>query len=281
MALFSRRTKLVGDPEGFQTESLDRATRVALWNAMVRTWNEDAGNVWDETPEYFPLRTMWAEFLSEPLDDFPEGDKIWHVKERVKHAMFEGEWFASFDAVEVFAPTLDDARPGFEADINAVLERYMVSYRLMGGVIVPLDPEAAIAVARALDDADVAPFESARKHLSAALQKLSDRANPDFRGSVHDSVSAVEALVRTFTGAKTLGAGLSQLSSAGIESHPAFLAAWKAFYGWASDAGGVRHGAPTFEEPSREVAQLMLVSSSAYVSYLVETARKVGPQPSS
>jgi len=71
----------------------------------------------------------------------------------------------------------------------------------------------------------------------------------------------------------TLGDCLNKIKSKRhIKLHPALIEAFKKFYGYTSDAEGIRH--PLLEEPalSYEDAKFMLVSCSAFVNYVITKA---------
>jgi hypothetical protein len=78
-----------------------------------------------------------------------------------------------------------------------------------------------------------------RLHLEAVLRMLSDRAKPDYRNSIKESISAVEAACRLATGDKsaTLGKALKQIP----HLHPALEKGFLAIYGYTSDHSGIRH----------------------------------------
>jgi len=89
-------------------------------------------------------------------------------------------------------------------------------------------------------------------------------------------ISAVEALCRSITPAKTLGDALKTLDGAGLKVHPALRDSWLKVYGWSSDADGIRHGSAIAPVADQALAKYVLVASSAFVSYLTETSRKAG-----
>ena len=99
---------------------------------------------------------------------------------------------------------------------------------------------------------------------------LADRKAPDYRNSIKESISAVEALCNIITGnsSATLGKALSEIEKK-HNLHPALKNAFSSLYGWTCDAGGIRHA---LEENNTivefEDAKFMLVSCSAFINYL-------------
>jgi hypothetical protein len=188
------------------------------------------------------------------------------------------------DLLEAFAKQWNlhlAAHPGSEplnllflTGLNNLFERELVGYRLIGLEITPVDSSAeAEAVTGALSDAD--PISGARHALERAVKLLTDRATPDYPNSIKESISAVEAVVKRLTGEGTFGDGLKKLEDAGLKVHPALKGAWSKMYGWASDEPGVRHGSTDAADVDQALAKYILVSCSAFVSYLVEEGRKL------
>src|SRR5699024_3571691 len=109
-------------------------------------------------------------------------------------------------------------------------------------------------------------FAGAQHHLDQAISLLSDRHAADYASSIKESISAVEAVVRTFSTGKTLGDGLNKLETAGLTIHPALKGAWQKMYGWTSDEPGVRHGGKDAADMDQSLAKYMLVACSAFRS---------------
>jgi hypothetical protein len=75
----------------------------------------------------------------------------------------------------------------------------------------------------------------------------------------------------------TLGAALKRLKNRGIELPSAMEKSWGSMYGYTSDQGGIRHSlTDDGVEVSAAEAQYMLVSCSAFVSYLIQLANNAG-----
>jgi hypothetical protein len=116
-------------------------------------------------------------------------------------------------------------------------------------------------------------------HLQQSLSFLSDRKNPDYRNSIKEAISAVEALCKRITNDPnaTLGKALGKLDDeTQIKTHKALTKAFENLYGYTSDADGIRHA--LLDEPTIdfEDAKFMLVSCSNFVNYLTVKASKAG-----
>lgn len=59
-----------------------------------------------------------------------------------------------------------------------------------------------------------------------------------------------------------------------VTIHPALEGAWSKMYGWTSDAEGIRHAAVEAAEADQAIAKYMLITCSAFVTYLIESGRK-------
>lgn len=98
-----------------------------------------------------------------------------------------------------------------------------------------------------------------------------DRDQPDYRNSIKESISAIEALCKKISGNEkgTLGDCLKVIEDRG-HIHPAMKRAFLQLYGYTSDQGGIRHAlADGNEAPTLEEARYMLVICCAFSNYLI------------
>ncbi|MBI5164037.1 MAG: hypothetical protein HY985_09055 [Magnetospirillum sp.] len=107
-------------------------------------------------------------------------------------------------------------------------------------------------------------------HLATALGLLSDRKNPDYRNSIKESISAVEASCCHITSDKkaSLGQALKKLEGEGVAIHEALKGAFEKLYGYTSNANGIRHALLAEPTLDFEDAKFMLVVCSAFVNLL-------------
>lgn len=152
-----------------------------------------------------------------------------------------------------------------------MLERENSGYRLVAGRVVPITSEVEIEEVR--EAVAVGGQLSHQRHLATALDLLRDRDAPDYRNSIKESVSAVEAACQTVTGnAKaTLADALKWLALKQPDMlHPALREGLNRLYGYTSDAKGIRHALTEGQsEPSFAEAKFMLVACSAFVNLLL------------
>lgn len=144
--------------------------------------------------------------------------------------------------------------------LNSTFKRLDYAYRVVYDQIVEItDQEEIMAIEEAIRQTSTVKI-----HLENALKHLSSRPKPDYRNSIKESISAVEALCREITGETTLGPALKALEKKGVRI-PRFLRAGiEKLYIYTNDSKtGIRHAlmdeaeVPTFDE-----AKFMLVTCS-------------------
>ena len=183
-----------------------------------------------------------------------------------------------YDFIEYVSTVYPDQETNgkFQRYCNSTLEREVSAYRFAGGKVVEMTSREEIQEVEAvlaLSD----PFAPVSTHLRRALELFADRKSPDYRNSIKESISAVEAVSKLL--AEDSKADLTQslrLIKAKAGLHPALEKAFIQMYGYTSDADGIRHA--LMEEPSVcfEDAKFMLVACSAFINYLRAKAQKAG-----
>jgi hypothetical protein len=91
---------------------------------------------------------------------------------------------------------------------NVKSERDNSGYRFVGTEMVEVTDQTEIT---SIEEALAGP-KAVRIHFERAVALLSDRRSPDFRNSIKDSISAVEAICRLITNnhSDTLGAAVKK-----------------------------------------------------------------------
>jgi hypothetical protein len=247
--------------------------RIALWNVIDRMYLRDARE--QQVSLYVPQRAeaFWTGFFGNRLDTMPHW---WSdVIAALRDVVLDAEWFYVYNLLEFMTTIPISMNDIFTKACNAELERHMAAYRFVGTQIVEMTSELEIA---AIEDGLKAArgVGGADTHLTTALRYLSDRESPDYRNSIKESISAVEAVVNAINGSRgTLGDALNKLD-AKIDTHKALRDAFSKLYGYTSDAKGIRHA--LLEEPNldQEDAKFMLVACAGFVNYLVSKAAASG-----
>ncbi|MDO9054000.1 MAG: hypothetical protein Q7U37_08755 [Gallionella sp.] len=276
MARFSQRHGYSPLEQAFQRESIDEALRTKLWNVLkVTIWDkyDHRDYRFQETNQRIDMmmKRLWFNFFNKDLDALPE----FHSRHRyegaydqLKKHFLTCEWFAVYDFIEEISldqsNLLDDKSRDW---VNNVLEEQNAAYRFVGKEIAEITDKQEIA---AIEDGLEHPEKPVRIHLEAALRMLSDKQAPDYRNSIKESISAVEAACRLVSGNKsaTLGDALKKIQNL----HPVLSKAFNQLYGYTSDASGVRHSLVDDANISYADAKFMLVVCAAFVSYLKVSA---------
>jgi len=275
---FSRRYSYIPPRSVIQLESMDSALRVDLWNIihpMFFAAYHDS-RVIDTGPSYKLFVAIQTAFFRFPIDEMPEWIDM--MIPPIKELVLRGIWYYVFDFLDFLAANavFEPARVGFIQGCNDVLERELSGYRFVNGQIAPVATDIEVlAIEKALHDSQ--PIAPVHIHLATALDLLADRQSPDYRNSIKESISAVEALCILIADnpKATLGAALSAVEKR-VGLHGALKGAFNQLYGYTSDASGIRHA--LLEAPNLELAdaQFMLVSCSGFVTYLLAKALKAG-----
>jgi len=159
---------------------------------------------------------------------------------------------------------------------NALLES-RAAYGLFDyDTIVPIGSDAdRETLVRAFADVATSEFGGARAHLRSAGSELTAG---NYGPSIRESIHAVEAVARVLAPeGQTLGPALSKLEKS-VRIHPALGKGFSSLYGFTSDEKGIRHallGDPVAQVDETD-AVYMLGSCAAFVSYLINKARKAG-----
>lgn len=272
MPTFSQRHGYSPLESAFQRESIDSALRTKLWNILkITIWDRyDSHNRdYDALTRRIDqlIRRLWFNYFNRDLDQLPKFYEPYGNKgayDTLKDFFFSCQWFEVYDLLETIANDksellADEARKW----INNTLEDHNAAYRFVGteiAEITDMNEIQAIEVALATASSPV------RTHLDASLRMLSDKEAPDYRNSVKESISAVEAACRLISGdaSATLGDALKHVENL----HPAMSRAFSSLYGYTSDASGIRHSLTDETTITYADAKFMLVACSAFVSYL-------------
>ena len=279
---FSQRQGLTPIRAKIQDNWMDEPLKNSLWSLIYLFFFDQENGVFveEETGE-FKARRIWTGFLNHTWDSFPKGENYALGESNfliyiICYCLTTLPWYGIYDFIEALVKVLDQVEDQveFSALINQALEEEMSAYRLVGSQIATITNEQEIEGVESVL-LDTMKVSNVHKHLETALKMWSDRYNPNYRNSIKESISAVEALCKILSGnpKDTLGSALRQLEGKGIKIHPAMEKAWSILYGYTSDKGGIRHASfPEDEEISSAEAKYMLVSCSAFVSYLIQLA---------
>lgn len=222
---------------------------------------------------------LWTDFLNERRNDF-YGDYGGHMivaTQVVKDKKFK--WYEKLNLVEMSVKWLYamsekdfDLRKitrDFTILINQEFERHNYAYRFVDKEIIEIvSKEEITAIEHAINKSE----SNVRLHLQTALNLLAKKPKGDYRNSIKESISAVEAVCRELTGKNTLGDALDELAKAGVEIPKVLKLGFEKLYGYTNNKEtGIRHALMDNDGayiPSYAETIFMMVSCSAFINYL-------------
>ena len=208
-----------------------------------------------------------------PVDERPPrpGAERKHIRDRY----FQLQFPEFYDFLESMAGKAissiyrkGDNRPiQFTKRCNTVFEQEKARFRFVSNLITPITSEEEMTAVQLAADTD-----EAGSHIRQAIELYRDRTSPDYRNSIKESISAVEATYRRLTGKrhKNVGDAIDAMERAGTVFPDSLKLGFKKIYDWTSGESGIRHALMENDRTVTEAeARLMLVMCSAYVNYLL------------
>lgn len=268
---FSQRKGYTPASKKIQKESMDNVLRNKLWTAIdINFFQKEDILLLNYSSFATEIRYLWINFFEQPIDTL--SPYMFEFKSYVRKYFYNCSWYEAYDFIEAINEHLNEyLKSDFIEMVNIYLEQEMSAYRLVGDKIVELTKEEEI---EAIEEATkkTKKIQPAHIHLREAQSKLFDRKKPDYRNSIKESISAVEAMCKTITNKKkaTLTEAIKSLENSGINLHPALKEAWSNLYGYTSDHGGIRHALSEAENIGFAEAKYMLVCCSTFINYLLD-----------
>jgi hypothetical protein len=273
---FSQRIGKTPIKNTLQIETIDEPLNNRLWNAILENflYKLNDNNDYGLSDRELICKVIWIEFYGQRVDLIPSSTysdvSSYGVIEYIKDWFFtKALWYEKFDLIEFLAKGNLSITGTFVEKVNHSLKREVSGYRVIDSKIVQITSEEEInAIEEALQPTNQIGVVST--HLSAALDFLTNRKTPDYRNSIKESVSAVEAICKIITqdNKASLGKALAIIETK-YQLHSSLKEAYSKLYGYTSDANGIRHSlledgvSIEFED-----AKFMLVSCSAFINYL-------------
>jgi hypothetical protein len=277
MKRFSQRIGAVETPSIIQLEAVSDALRNSIWNFVVSLFDEGDSGWWR-------IAELSAQFFFKtPVDELPVYNS--RRQEWLKKRFYTMAWYEIYDYCEFLVQWYERTnvrqryRPTqLPAIFNKIYEEELSGYRFVGGELVPLSIPAEVeAIETALVTTRSTGLVGAHAHLLSALRLLAKRPDPDYRNSIKESISAVEALAKQLgtQDSQGLSGALTELGKK-VPIHGALRSGLLSLYGYTSDQGGIRHA--MLDEPNLgyDDAKYMAVACSAFVNYLAAKAQAAG-----
>ncbi len=273
---FSQRIGKKDIRQTLQIDSIDRVLENRLWNNILTDFiNEinDYAPRYEESQRAKIFKYIWENFYELKADEIPsytDGSVYTPgMIEYLKKWFLKAEWYEKYDLIEFLSDVSDTLKLNFTTKVNYTLKRELAGFTIIQNKIVQITSEQEVST---IEDAlkNTSKYKSVETHLNQALELLSNRGHPDYRNSVKESISAVEAYCSILTNDSkaTLGKALTQIEKT-HKIHNSLKSSFSALYGYTSDSGGIRHSLLEDDiKVTLEDAKFMLVACSAFINYL-------------
>lgn len=255
-------------PKALQINDIDKDLRNSLWNVSTTyVFKAHSLNLSNNSNLYRVAILLYANFYKEPVDDLPSNAH--RFIDKMKAKIQNDEWYKVLNMIEFIIRNCNITND-YANKVNIVMESERSAYRLVNGLFAPITTEMEIAT---IEDAALQSdrFAAVGTHIKRAVELFAQKPAPDYRNTVKEAISAVEATAKI----------ISEKPSADLNSairvierrhalHPAFKAGIEKFYSYTSDEKGVRHALTEHGSNVDEAdALFMLVNCSAFSNYLI------------
>jgi hypothetical protein len=280
MALFSERYGYTKPAEVLIREKITEEVENALCSCfdLLNDHLRRHMSYKDETYKEMEL-FLWMNFLNKRRNDFYRDFRSYVIVATYVLKEKNYTWYQKLNMVEMSVKwlykrgendqRLFNAAQSFTALINHEFERLNYAYRFVDKEIVEITSEEEIV---SIEQAIKSSENNVKLHLQTALGLLAKKPLGDYRNSIKESISAVEAVCRELTGKSTLGDALNELEKTGVVIPKVMKLGFDRLYGYTNNKEtGIRHALMDNDGsyiPSSDEAVFMLVSCSAFINYL-------------
>ncbi|TXI97768.1 MAG: hypothetical protein E6Q32_11315 [Neisseriales bacterium] len=261
---FSERMGFVKVSDVFQVNSMSQELRNRIYNFI--------DNSFFESKREIIYRELHCEFFKLKQGKFTYYSNI-STRGSFEDCFDKSNWYTIYDLLEFiiqmyskyndFTQYVSYTKDQFVISINKTLEEERSGYRVIDDLVTPIiDNNEIESIEEAINQQDNTSI-----HLRTALQHLSNKHKPDYRNSIKESISAVEAMLRNITGDSNFGNAIKNIKTK-IELPNSLKDGFEKLYGYTNGKQGIRHALMDETELKLEDAKFMLVSCSAFINYL-------------
>ena len=272
---FSERKGYIKPSNVFILKKVPLSVSNAICSALMRTvqkMEDDSFLILGQIkPSEELSQYIWSHFFNDNILCCDYDSK--HCWKRVAEWMNSQsvEWFRKIDFIEFIIDHLNtsDIRKMFIEELNDQFESLSFGYRIIEGYVVDIVSENEIqSIAEAIENSN----DQVNHHMSNALSLYSKRPDPDYANSIKESISAVEAQLRSMTSTNTFGDALNALQKTNMKIHPRLKDTLDKLYAYTNQPDtGARHSLMNPESdfiPGSEETLFMLVTCSAVINFL-------------
>ena len=284
---FSENVGLLQPRDVIQKDSINDELKTAIWNVFYASYvsplqvisaENGQGNNAKYSKYYWYFYRLYRWCVGGNIDEM--SDNKHGIAQWFKEVYFGLEWNEIYDLIEF---TLENPEPAKIKDIQKqfdyLLKEHLSAYRIINNRLAEITDEQQIAsIENAIKDTAKSKLNGAKLHLETALRFLANRDSPDYRNSIKESISAVESVcvIISHEQENTLGKALHAIEGK-INLPKTLKEGFSKLYNWTSDKNsGIRHFMLDDPNLDSEDAIYMLVSCSAFISYLIVKANKAG-----
>lgn len=267
-------------PRQLKPQEMSPALRAVLWHVLHQQLTAATKYVEYSHPV---LADPWRQMLydkhvwrdHQPADEF--STQVRHHVPLLKDLFMNGTYVQVLGTLQWLLR--HPASPkAFATAVSKALQMCHAGYRLTadGKTLLPIaSEEEAQTALQAFRSLNVDSYAGARKHLTAAAERLTEGDCPN---AVRESMQAVESVARVITGKSSFTEALKILEKR-WKIHSALKASFGRLYDYTSAEEGIRH--PLLDDPAAQVdesdALFMFSACAALITYLV---RKAAANPS-
>lgn len=243
-----------------QLDDVDDDLRNSLWNVFFEFYYKNSYTASGPTDPYYAyiFERFLVDFLKKPLISFN--------RDLFKAYFFSCSWHEVYSFIEFFPCCHEDINSkNYRKRCNKYLERESSGYRFIENKITPITDPLEIQEIEQAFSANI--NTEAKKHLDKAIEKFSDKTNPDYENTIKEAISAVESVCRTITDESTLDKSLNIIQNFVIidPQVKALLEKLKVYCH--QYRHGVKEGGKGLNANFND-AKLILVICSAFINYI-------------
>ena len=272
---FSERLGYAPPRIALEDHELPQSLRAKLWNLIdaevIKVTESQRSQFVYSDRFHLIISFLSNNFFYKPIDtiEYPSIEK-----RELRDKFFSMKFPQFYDFIEMMSEISNivnvESRKNFKDSCNRIFINEKCPFRFVEDRLAKVVDEVEI---KEIERAANVGIAGVKAHVSQAVALFAKRPDPDYRNSIKESISAVEAAVKHISGDPnaTLGAALKFIEKSN-GMHPALKEGFSKLYGYTSDANGIRHALMNEDEVSEAEARWMIVSCSAFVNYLISMA---------